>query len=209
MKGDVYRVVVQFSNESNIPLRNVTAKILYPKEAVPYPEKIYQKKVSKFPWPDHFVDEDKRIISFKYNFEITEAQVEFYSYFVADKYGVANFEYVIEWLSPDSLYYRTNSKGQEIILPDFIDYPSMNSTAIFDKTKDNKEIDSKYGKANTKQRFVFIYGLFFLTGSLVGVLISYFFLKKNFSIDDLIEHFKEENCRLRAEINEKTEKMGK
>jgi len=207
IKGDVFRVVVQFSNERDIPLRNLTAKLFYPKTVIPYPEKIYQKKISKFPWPNHFVDEDDRIITFHYNFDIIEAPVEFYSYFVAEKYGISDFDYSIEWLGPDSIYYGVNSKCQEIILPDSIEYDNHNVTNIIYETK-IPESKNKETTKNTKY-MAFVILLVFLIGALGGILLSSILVRKKYKIDELIKHFEEENSKLRSEISNEMKKMEK
>lgn len=206
MKGDVFRVVVQFSNESDVPLRDVSAKIFYPKEVIPYPKKIFQKKISKFPWPDHFVDEDNRVISFQYNFEISQAPVEFYSYFVADKYGVAEFEYAIKWLGPDSLYYRANSRGQEIILPDSIEYSSEGLQEISLRTKGLNTDTINKGRNSTK--IAFIIGLVFLVGALIGAIV-FNLIRKDYTIKELISYFEKENKCLQFKISKKINRLEK
>jgi len=208
IKGDVFRVVVSFNNNSDQPMQNITGKFFYPKGVIPYPKKIYQKKISKFPWPGHFIDDDKRIVIFHFDYEIGKSSSEFYCYFEAQKYGTFDFDYVVEWLGPDSLYYRATPKTQEIILPDSLDLSFPNAfedlnNDVSSMTVIDKSADFKWG--------VFWIGMLFtlLIGTAIGIFLSRKFLIRRYDIDMLIKYFVKENEKIRVRISKRREELEK
>lgn len=206
IKGDVFRVVVNFTNRSDQPLQNVTGKLFYPKGVIPYPEKIYQKKISKFPWPGHFVDEDKRIVIFHYDYDIRKASGEFYCYFEAQKYGTFDFDYAIEWLGSDSLFYRATPQTQEIILLDSLGL-SFHDTSI-DLDEDVSAPGVIHRSANSRWG-VFWVGMLFtlIIGAVIGIFLSRKRVAGKYDTDKLIKHFEEENEKMRTKLSKRREEL--
>ena len=115
--GDTFRVEIMFTNLESEPMKNVSAEIFYPEGVSPLLAKFYRRKVSRFPWEGHFIDFDKRVIKLSFPYEIRGSPEKFYAFFVAEKYGTADFDFTIRWQGKDSIFYERTKNELRIILP--------------------------------------------------------------------------------------------
>ena len=211
IKGDVFRVVIQVSNRADEPMRNVVGRIIYPGNCEPYPEKVFEKKLSKFPWDGHFVDEDHRVVIFKFDGDIRGQSQEFYCYFIAQKYGRFDFDYEIEWTGPDSVIYRATKNSQSLIFQNVaqgsVKFPAKLDSAI----SGGLDIPEK------RKGFSFDLDLIvaIVIGLALGVALSGFFGRKQktiapkkVDIGSMIKSLEKDNKILRAKIRNQLTLLG-
>ena len=117
MAGDTFRVEIMFTNLEPEPMKNVSAEIFYPEGVSPLMAKFYRRKVTRFPWAGHFIDFDKRVIKLSFPYEIRGSPEKLYAFFVAEKYGTADFDFTIRWQGKDSIFYERTKSELRIILP--------------------------------------------------------------------------------------------
>ncbi len=201
IKGDVFRVVVSYSNLAADSLRDAVGVIYYPDGVHPYPDRLYQRQLTKAPWPGHFVDEKRHLIRFELGTGLKRDYNEFFSYFEADVYGNFEFDYSIEWTDAEGLRRRVTQDAQEIIIPDGVEVseiPPAPPQTISDKAMPR----------------IIMWALPMVTliiGLLAGITVA---RKKNpaktretADINTLIEHFENENIGLREKISEVAQQL--
>jgi|GEM_PF-5226093 len=208
IKGDVFRVSVYFLNKSNQPMRNIRGMIRYPDGVVPYPERIYERKITKFPWPGHFIDEERRIVSFNFEHDVHRTSAEFYCFFEAERYGTFHFDYSFEWLGTDSIFYRATPDAQEIILPDSLSHK-------FSVRSEKPSMAIPEGSTHKTDRPVtgrdFWIGVVLagIVGILLGILIFGNLIAGKYNIDGMIRHLEKENKKLHKKVERKHRRAGK
>lgn len=201
IKGDVFRVVVSYSNMAADSMRDAVGKIHYPDGVVPYPDKIYDRQLTKSPWPNHFVDEKRHYVRFELGSGPMRDYNEFYCYFEAEIYGQFEFDYSIEWTDVAGLRRRVTEDSQEIIIPDTIEIAEI---PVASPRAYNSVLWPPYLKW-------VIVGAALVAGLLAGMLIRRGGHKKatqrEMDIDELIEHFERENNELREIIAKEARKL--
>jgi len=145
--GDTFRVEVRFSNRTPGWMHNVVAEVHYPIGAEPLLARFHKRMVSRFPWEGHFIDYDKHIIRFNYPDSIANSTEKFYAFFTATKYGKIEFNYVIRWLSSDSLLYEQTIEGQNVF------FNGLNSQSEAQNNQDSA-VSNGSGSQNVSTRTV-------------------------------------------------------
>jgi hypothetical protein len=212
IKGEVFRITVRFTNRANIPMENTVGYIFYPEDVKPYEEKIFEKKVSKFPWIGHFVDEKKRAISFQLETVNPFDIEEYYAYFEAEKYGDFDFDFAVEWQAPGPFSYRFTSHVQDIILADSVEIGNVQPVV-----KQAKQAPTDESVQNQNDRPTNVIWLYLFIVSLVVIAIMCILLlviiksKSHDKTDNsfelsadklhsLIEHYRKENAVISERI---------
>lgn len=194
IKGDVFRVVVSYANLTADTMYDAVGIIYYPDGVFPYRDKLYQRQLTKWPWPGHFVDEKRSLIRFDLGSGLKRDYNEFFSYFEADIYGSFDFDYLIEWTDASGLRRRVTKSNQEIVIPDSIDISEI--PAVQPKTL------RSYGL--TIPLLIAIGLLIFAIGCGIGLIFRKRKQKiEQFpepSLNELIDRFERENAELRELI---------
>jgi len=222
IKGDVFRVVVSFSNRSSDSLVDAEGTIYYPSGVVPYPERTYERHFSKYPWNGHFVDEENRAVIFQLGSGMKSDYQEFYSYFIAEKYGNFDFNYIIQWIGPDGRVYRVSPEYQAVILPDSIRGEGQPFSFSVRKTEPPKYDSMSLGIPHEPQpvengRNLYIYAaVALILGIALGLILSLLFGKnrtektaviETVDIGDLIGRLERENAELRKKIEKRLKSL--
>lgn len=201
IKGDVFRVVVSYTNLAEDSLRDAVGIIYYPDGVHPYPDRLYQRQLTKAPWPGHFVDEKRHLIRFELGSGLKRDYNEFFSYFEADVYGNFDFDYSIEWTDAAGLRRRVTQDSQEIIIPDGVEVSEI-PPAPPQTFRD---------KALPRITMWALPLISLIIGLLAGIAIA---RKKSpakspdkADINTLIEHFENENIGLREKISEVAQQL--
>jgi len=201
IKGDVFRVVVSYSNLAADSLRDALGIIYYPDGVHPYPDRLYQRQLTKAPWQGHFVDEKRHLIRFELGTGLKRDYNEFFSYFEADVYGNFDFDYSIEWTDAEGLRRRVTKDAQEIIIPDGVEVSEIPPAPP--RTFRDKALPR------------LLYLALPLAGIVIGLLAGIFIARRkktsqtqgSSEIDALIEHFENENNGLRQKISEVAQEL--
>ncbi len=201
IKGDVFRVVVSYTNLTADSLRDAVGIIYYPDGVFPYRDKLYQRQLTKGPWPGHFVDEKRSLIRFELGSGLKRDYNEFFSYFEADIYGSFDFDYSIEWTDVSGLRRRVTKNNQEIVIPDSIEIAEI--PVVQTKTL------RSYGL--TIPLLIALGILIFAIGCGIGLI----FRKRKQTIEhlpepglnELIDKFERENAELRELIAQEARKL--